>query len=359
MLIVFKKIFDVKFNHEYYSSGYADDLVITPTENCRQLMKNLGLLFKKNNKGFSVFYISDPEGGAVKPFNEKVMFSFIVESINPYFTLLSRLPIETEENGIYYFSNITSEGDYQQRLTKFGRVHEDDIVKLKPGNFVHKILSGNAKVIIEIKNQKGKLIKKDSVDINNGECEYFVDLAKYKPGLYELFVDGTSNLKFYSSNEIFKIKPFGIIEITREDLSEISYELLFIKQRTYWRYYVVSKYRQETTKDNLKLSVSKSIVEKYMKRDPDDFTIIDDKIEFKPGNQTTNSEGDNVISIIFTDMMPLQEEPITGIDLIINNNGSSYELNDLPNPSVKNISRSLVNGKPEGNKFYSDIYIYI
>ncbi len=361
MLNVFKEIFNVELFHDYYSSGYADDLKYAPTENCRQLMKNLGMFLRKNNKGFSVSYISDSDGNAIKPFSEKIVFSFIVENLNPYFANKSKIPIPTEKNTIYYFSNLSHKGSYQTKLTRYSKVGAKDNVVLKRQSFPHKVQSVNPSVTVEIKNLHKELIKSESVIFRKDEASYPypVDLSKHKPGLYELFVDGVSDLKFYSSNEAFKAKPFGIIEIIREGLSEKSYRIKIKKPMTYWRYFVVAKYRKEVTKDDLKLCIPKSIIEKYFRGNPKNFTYVDDKFEIEPKKQNTNSEGYNVTPIIVTQRLPLQEETITGIDLKIKTNGTNYEINDLPNPSVKNISRNEVRGKPRGSKFYSDIYIYI
>ncbi len=356
MTNVFKKIFDVKFIHEYYSSGYADDLVYTPTENCQQLMKNLGMLFRKNSKGFSVLYLSDADGNAVKSFSDKQIFSFIIESSNPYFNNLSKLPINSAKNTVYNFSNVDSDGNYKTKLTESDDVGEDDNISLKRQNFVHSFQSQNLSATIEIKNCFDESILSEDAKVNNGEANYFVELHKHRPGFYELFADGTSDLKFYTSDELFRIKPFGIIDIVREDLSEISYTINIAKKMTFWRYYVIAKYRKETTKDHLKLCVPKSVVEEHFSGN--NYTFVDDKLEIEPDSQSSNPDGLNVIPIEVEEELPLLEETMSGFQLKINN-GSSYELNDLPNPSVKNISRSLVNGKPEGNKIYSDIYIYI
>ena len=355
----YSKLFNIKIYHDFNSSGLNEDFVIKPTKECNKKLKEYGLLVRKNSCGLTILF-PKIKNEILKEIEEKIKFEFLLVSENEYLLNFSNLPLEENKQQIYYLSNIDADKVYRNNLHNLNtNISENDRISIKPLLFTYTVESVNTSVNVEIKNYFKEIVKSDKVYPIDNKYNYHINLSSLNSGFYELIVDGTSKLKFYASDEIIGSSFLGVIEITREDMSEKEYKITFKRRNSIWRYYVEAKYRNEIKKDDLKLYFPKSVFDDLSITVPNSFNVVNGKVEIEADSESTNSDSTNVILFKLFDSLPLYEEAYKGIDLKIDKNASSFEIKNLANPSVKNISRSLVNGKPTGNKYYSDIYIYI
>jgi len=355
----YSKLFNIKIYHDFNSNGLNEDFVINPTKECSEKLKGYGLLARKDYGGITILF-PKIKNEILKEIEEKIKFEFVLVSENEYLLNFSNLPLEENKQQIYYLSNIDENKVYRNNLhTLNTNISNNDRVTIKPLNFTYTIESANTSVNVKIKNYFNEIVKSDKVYPIDNKYNYHINLTSHKSGFYELIVDGTSKLKFYASDEIIGNSFFGVIEITREDMTEKEYTITFKKRSSVWRYYVEAKYRNEIKKEDLKLYFPKSVFDDLSITVPNSYNVVNGKVEIEADSESTNSEGSNVILFKLFDTLPMYEEVHKGIDLKIDKNESSFEIKNLANPSIKNISRSLVNGKPTGNEFYSDIYIYI
>ena len=139
-LLQYRPLFSVEMLHDYYLSEdtelyYGDDklrqevlatqrrnfqisrdLMITPTQDCIQMLRERRLVFKQNNRGFfvgtQVVPVNSAPNAPFKPFiplDEAIRLRFAVTAKNPYFHNMTNLRMEKEakkrDRYMYYFSN--------------------------------------------------------------------------------------------------------------------------------------------------------------------------------------------------------------------------------------------------------------
>ena len=74
----YKTLFEIDILHDYYIKGYGKDLIIVPTKECSDYIRNNKLVFRTTVKGFKVSYISVDEIGTplITLSDKKFMFTF-------------------------------------------------------------------------------------------------------------------------------------------------------------------------------------------------------------------------------------------------------------------------------------------
>ncbi len=141
-LLQYRPLFSVEMLHDYYLSEESDlfnqdailrrevlalqgrryqlsrDLIISPTPDCVQTLRNKRLIFKQNNRGFfvaaQVSAIDGAPNGPFTPFiplDESFRLRFAVTMKNPYFNNITNLRMEKDfkqrDRFLYHFSNRT------------------------------------------------------------------------------------------------------------------------------------------------------------------------------------------------------------------------------------------------------------
>lgn len=352
MKIQFEKLFEIKIFHSYYKSGTSEDFDIEPTALCRNQLLNYGLLFKKTAGGFVVLYevVEDDSGNPhpLKPIEENTKFSFTLQAKNSSLINYSNLPLNSKPNQIYHLHNLN---DNQQNGSLFltsdkteDYMSQKDRIELISQLFQYSFESTNSSAQIEIVDDLDNLVFKKVVPIVEGMFNYSVDLRGYPPGKFTLKIDGAQKLEFYANDELIGKNIFGIIDIFRNDsvpqayqftetngdVRKKTYTVKIEKRQTFWKYYMVLKYRPDITPDSLSI---------------DSFVRKDTEIL---------SDGNSMVPFVSSTPLSLQEKPIKGIQLKkATGNGSTSICKNLPNPSVRTI-------KPEASdKIYSEIFIYL
>ena len=249
--------------HNQILSSYNihQDLAITPTEVCRQLLQEKGMILREVPLGFEVFIQTAPtlDKELVYPkvpvSQQPFTLTFTIRLKNINFLNFTDLPFEDDVDSTYYFSNSN-----RNQLSKEQYVTQEDKVKLAT-NFLSPImreqnLSGqNIELWIydETKHYRNKVSEiqfelSPSLDIKSL-------LSGLSPGIYSYKLLGPAlprqDGQFYYNPDLFEDRFFGIIAIRHapEHDSDFrlfnpdgsltpmrSYRLRFKNRTTFWRY---------------------------------------------------------------------------------------------------------------------------
>ena len=236
--------------------------------------------------------------------------------------------------------------------TSSAYANENDIIELRDQKFTYSGSSANASVSVEVKNVDGDTVFSDSVSVLSGNYSALIDLTNFDPGRFKLYIDGSEESDFYADSSLSGENVFAVIDLFISSSVPSSYQLFdgsgnisskkylikFDTRKTYWKYYVVMKYR--TSIDPADLSI----------------THPDSSITFSQLSSQTLSDGSTAVPFLSDVEIELSEAVVTGIELKSSNGSSSnfVDIENLPNASVKYSAPDVPN-----NKVYSEIFIYI
>lgn len=364
MELEYNTLFDVEILHNYYDSGIAEDFTITPAGTCRQDLLDHGLLFRTTPKGFAVLYgLTRNDNGSpqpLRPLEKALKLSFAIASANPYLTNFSNLPLDGGNDQVYHLHNLNDNPQGGKFLLTSertsDRLTQHDRIKLKPQSFQYTSKVNTSQAEIDVVNDTGKMVLKKLVETTEGIISCPVNLKDGPPGKFILKVEGTRELEFYASNELMSKSIFAVIDVFFTDNVPDAYRLIdddnkplpktytlrIDRRETYWRYYVVMKYRTDTSSGDLSIT------------SPD---ISGSPVVFEKQSRQQISDGTKAVPFVSNRPIPFRQSPVKGVQLKkANGSGGSgiFEIDNLPNPSVAAL-------KPDGstNKVYSEIFVYI
>jgi hypothetical protein len=379
MKIQFNSLFDVEILHNYYQSGHVQNLDIIPSVTCQRLLTNFGLLFKKTSKGFTVLYeIIDESNGdshPLKPITENVRFTFLLQSRNPYLVNFSDLPLQTPANHLFYLNNMNNNPQNSKLLlsakTSSEFVSSEDNLEFEPLIFHYQAASSSTSVNVKINDQWSNTVTSETVAIVEGKLNFEVDLRRHGPGKFSLWVDDVEKKTFYASDELVGKNVFGLIDIFRDDRVPEDYQFTdpdnnhdvlaktftakIDNRRTFWKYYVVLKYRTDIDPEDLSIEFLPQTENDNDNEDDTDSGNGDFTTPFERKPPIERSDGLMAIPFISQAVLPLQENPIKKIQLKKTSSISSgiFSIKNLTNPSVATIIKS------DADQFLSEIFIYV
>ncbi len=358
MNVLFNRLLSTVVSHDYYSEGITGDFDIMPSPGCSAVLNNYGLLFRRAKTGFTVLYMTEAGSSntPVKKINNDIKFSFYLKLKNRLLPNFSDIPLDNATKSIFYFTNRNNNIQNSELLLSAGTsdqyVSDIDRVALKPKSFLYTQTYPNATAAVSVAGIDGNEVLNDSVNSIKGTINYNVDLSGYQPGIYKLKVDGAVKLNFYADDAADRENIFGIIEIFNDaavplgyrmtdasgNIAEKKYSVNFASRKTFWKYFIVLKYRNSVNPADLSL------------------TYPDATNNFTKQTQITLSDGNPAIPFISDQLIPMKEKGIKGIKLEKTNGGGSglFEIDNLPNASIEHLSPDPVAGK-----VYSEIFIYI
>ncbi|NOZ26268.1 MAG: hypothetical protein GXO94_09300 [Nitrospirae bacterium] len=352
----FRTLFEVEILHNYYKSGVSGDFRTEPSTSCLGTLEDHALLFRRTAGGFAVMYETSGEGTTepLKPLNGEIKLSFILTAENPFLLNYTDLPLQSPSAHIYHLHNMNDNQQDGDLLLTSGTstayVSTEDRLELRPRYFRYSADSAGPSSEVEIRDERGRLIHGETVRVMNGKLEFPVDLRRREPGRFSLGIDGTTALEFYASDELAGRGAFGVIEIFVNDdvppsyrftaqgggVTGKRYSVKFDRRRTYWKYLVVLKYRKDAAPEDLSVSYP------------------DPAVTFGREELQTLSDGTKAVPFVSNVPLPMQSEPVKGIQLKKDGGNGIFEIENLPNPSVR-----LVRPGIPDDRVYSDIYVYV
>jgi hypothetical protein len=369
MVTQVKELFSVQFFHEYYKtrageySSSGADLDISPSEYCARILKNHALLYVNSAGGFTVtFRVGDTIESKPRlliPLDHRTPFSFYLKQNNPYLLHYSNLPIDKGLGYVYYINNLTANiqaiGEKQERIltkeTNDPWISSKDLLPLHTGPFQYSASTLQSHVTLSVYNEFAERVIETTVAAVDGSYTHTIDLTGRIPGQYVLLVDGDRKKEFYFDPELQGNRVFGIVTIfagpdipaayqyvnVDHSVSAKTYQMYFNTRKTIWKYYVGLKYKKDIEPASLSLQ------------------RIDPLFSFEKKELTVMGDGIMTIPFISTGQkFPLKKEPVKGFRLekTTTESSSAFIVDNLPNPSVRHISR-------HDNEECSEMFIYI
>ncbi|HKJ68171.1 MAG TPA: hypothetical protein VKA68_09475 [bacterium] len=415
----YQSLFSLEISHRYHASGKSEDFHILPTYRCAENLRDAGLIFRSHTHGFLVQYQARNGNDPKIPLTDQTKYSFILHQQRPDLLNFSDLPLSNQVNQIYYLDNLTKNRQEDALLLTAETGHEFlsglDILSLRPQSFQYRFSSSRSRVSLQIQDVFGRTIEEALVPVHDGSGSYPVALRRLSPGKFTLRLDGELAETFYASDELFRQKPFGVLDIYQHarvpseyqftDLGDPAaitprkYQLNIQRRTTYWKYLFVHKYRltelnaddwPDSWPDDYPDSLPAGWQDAWPEDWPAEWVIrypSDPVVHMNPVPQQARALSDGYFAIPFISEspLPLSDKSIAGIELTKreeendeeddseggppwgrggpgrsrghngNHRGSGIRaIQNLPNASP----RTLVVNNEEG-KIYSEIFVYV
>ena len=347
--IKYKELFTLEVLHTFYKSGKSPDLELVPSPDCVRVIKSLGLKFLSTPFGGKLFAkVRTVTGTDIiqNPLPEGVKFTFLLKLKNGFFENISNVNLIKDKSSHYYFNNLITNlaADSAPLLvanTTSKIVSDTDLLPFISGSFSSAQSSTLA-------TQAGALEFTDSGEnvqqlLNNANnlFNHSFDLRRFSAGRARFLVDGVEKAAFYSIAAADVSDTYGVVEIfykstlpagyqfQNSDLTIASknYKIPFTNRQTKWRYIIKRQFNPAITS----VTVAKT------NGSPIAFTAV-------PGTPA------GTFILASNNVLPLTEEPLTGIKLTDNTN--KVLIANLPNPPLNLITT-------EGSDTFSDILIMI
>lgn len=362
----YSELFSVTLAHTYYDAGMCRDFSFRPTDACRTLLRDHGLLFVEKEGGFSVLCRAtegkDNTQYAFIPLAAGVRLSFVLTAVNPRLLNFSELPLENNRNTVYWLSNLLDNSQNGALLlsadTAAAFVSAKDRIALRPHFFQHATTLEQQTAPVSVLDTFGQAVCSRTVPIADGSLP--VDLNRQRPGRYLLVVNGGEPYPVYCSSELSHGNAFAVIDIYNHDQVPEAYrfqgpagEILGRKyscriagRKTFWKYYVGLKHDASIKKEELSISYPGNTV------------------GFTAQSPRALADGVQAVSFVADAALALRETPVKGIKLLRkkgggNGHGSGHNsqvpiVENLPNPSTASISRLQ-----DDPNTYSEIFVYV
>jgi len=344
MTLVHKKLFGLRYLHEYYIDGVTTDLSTVPTVACQKALKRLRLLFREHERGFDILYQSEKAGNIpYYPIPANTTFSFVFGLKQLEFLNITDITI-SYGNLIHYSK------------PKNGNVLASQSLKIIDRGYDYQFYKKNASVLrLELFDQNKKLVFKREITGNNGNFSDHLDLSNLPSGpiLFKTMKNQSvvQRENFYLNNEPYGTKSLGHVDLQFGTTKD--YLIQFTTKSSPWRYFLVMnkslsertyKVKLEGRNDNGRYSK----VDLSFENQPTEMVIENKEVVLFESGKLNNKNK------FIQHEIPLYEEQINNLKLIYKNkNSGSVEvplegitlINNLPKPSI--------------NQLKSEVFIYI
>lgn len=262
MVQKFKTLFDLTVKHTYYTSGYANDFVFSPTAQTAKDLSRYKLLARQKHAvngspeayGLKVNY-SEVDGAPLIPITAADSPS-LVFGLNLKNTRFLNITNETElpafsNQECWYCTNVGVIVDPDINLVETLSLNRTPIkLRRKVFELNFSITVGSiGSATIKIFNESNDLQAAYNQSLTNagGKYEALIDLNGLDDGIYFVEIrDGASalvsNNRYYISDELTAMKPMAILDLRLIDNTQLrvkKLEINFTARSVKWKYWVV------------------------------------------------------------------------------------------------------------------------
>lgn len=347
--IKYALLFEIEILHSFYRSKKCPDILLVPTPSCQSMLKKFGLRYLSTSFGGQVYARTTIVGGKeiIKShIIEGSVFSFSMVLKNVNFENFSDINTARSRTSHYYFNNLVNNLDTDSfpllvANTSTKAVSDADLLSFVSHSFSyrHGSTASEQKSSLDFIDNGEKF--EQTLNNHNNLFNFSYDLEKSMRGRASFFVEEVEKEKLYVPHNILSQELFGVVEIFyRSDLpsqyqflkSDLSLESKFYKiafdgVSTRWRYIINKRFNKTLTGVKVGKTHGNPIAFTALPNPPADYFIM---------------ASDQPV--------PLQEEPVTGIQL--RDPSDKVLVAHLPNPSLMLV-------KTEGSNTFSDILITI
>ncbi|MBT6133644.1 MAG: hypothetical protein HN728_06335 [Flavobacteriales bacterium] len=343
-VVIYEKLFDVKFYHEYYDSFNIADIDIVLPRSTEQLILMYCLVFRATAEGFVVMCKKD-KAYLLEQLKSRIQFTFYLKMKNRFlgnFTLLDH-QIGREK---YCFNNYDPSQLEQTDSNSRYQLHENETAHsfdirtcLQPNSLIETsigigegVFRKNAEVVFQ-----GEISESDTASTVLGQ-DY---------GLYNVIIDSDDKQKEVYYTPALVPEIFGIVDmylgkqenILFETVRNRSFEIRFKNRSVFWVYYLISN--SDRVLDRIRIGSGKSM------------------LTFSEPEQVTLINGKQAVRVMSEGPLPLKKF-YNGDKLFATISNSSSEISEkkirLPMPDVNKVKGSFSSGI---QKYYSEMYVYI
>lgn len=347
--IKYRLLFEIEILHTFYRAGKSPDFLLVPTQVSQDLLNSYGLRYLSTPFGGQVFAQVNTEGGnenIIRPLGEGSKFSFAMLLKTANFENFSDLNTARPKGSHYYFNNLNNNisADSFPLLVANTSLKMVSDVDLLP--FATHTFSFKHENTATVQNSTLQFIDSgevfdQSINNHNNIFNFSFDLKKSNGGRAKFFVEEVEKAQMYVQPFNDHQDAFGRVEIfyktslspeyqflaNDHSITPRSYKIAFANMATRWRYIINKKFDKTLTA----VTVGKT------NGDPISFSAL------------PNPPVDHFI-MASNQPVPLQEEPVTGIQL--RDQADKVLIPHLPNPPLMLV-------KTEGSDAFSDILISI
>ncbi len=302
----------VVFRHEYFKESEAKGISITPTVETSLWLRNNRIIYKPQNNGFMLGFLSKDAAQLTKKSQNKL--SFLVTSTDPYFDTFTAYGLR-KSNEIIYLTNTFE----RLELSKTTKITEADKIVCFPEAFIYKFSNFNDNKTITIKDNNSTTVW----EAPQAE-QISVRLNGQTPGIYHLMEGKKVIETFYLLPKMSK----GLVAVVELFLGNINnpmtvpYQVNFSARSVIWQYYFV-KYKESTIYEKMEIEMTKK----------------GEEILFVPPQEVIIHTGQKAIMIASKAPIEIREYMNHRLQLkAFKQNTKERILIQLPNPTHKNIT---------------------
>ncbi|RAI84829.1 hypothetical protein [Algoriphagus yeomjeoni] len=269
MSIIYTRLGEVALRHDFYRDGLAKDMILMPSPETAQLMKNGKILFRKTPGGIVLLYrAEEDEITPLTPVTLPQSFFFFFKPENPAaFLQVTDLDNGSEEfqaGKLPFFRNTPVNASTASENPEELSYQLLDGLRPKAFSLQLTLDPTPASVRIKVRNAAGEIVSagKDStgnplpdgyemMPDQNGLFRILFDLKGRREGVYTFTLRNSGDTddlwsKKYWLGESSSSQPFGLIELrfqaTPNHLYGATefYQVSFSRKESRWTYYVVN-----------------------------------------------------------------------------------------------------------------------
>ena len=378
MYINYRRLFNLQFHHEYFTSGQPDGLQVIPTVKTLKKLSGGKMLFKKTKSGITILYrIKSYEETPLVPFHKlQLRFVITVEDPTRFQTITDLDESDTSKkyssaNILYFKNNHSANAGNVQDPERLNHKLIDSIQR-SLFTFTFSADGSPEKLYFRIEDDSGSLVSPGK-DVNgdpfpqqltlfklqNESFRQQIDLRGRRSGLYNinLLKDENDPDPYYKEtvfvdDELSGRKLIGILELNYETEVQLykniqEYSLYFRNREFYWKYLIVNK---NDFMENRSGAFHEAVfIEDNSDSDPAlNFIFI--RQNFDP-NDPLKVNGHDTVVFRSDGTIPFYEIPRASVQL--KDDPENILIESLPNPSPSSITKVV------GNDHEAEIYVYV
>ena len=369
MIRNFVELFRISLPHGFYKDNRGRDFVLNPSVATRQIMQKHDMRWGEKQGEFIMLYAREVDiVPKLAQLDLPEVLRFFIQSTDPYFFNITRIPFFRADAELLYFDNLKIETDQDQAisLAQAGKVSKNDLLPLRASNFVFEPATGAILALRDAHHQV--LVTNDTQSateptwIASGQTgrpnTYQLNLRAFPPGKYGLEIGTDQIWWFYLGDSDRNLHDIGVVDIHlgKETAGMVAlpprdaamlrpikhFQLPFEARATRWRYYVIN--RSQLDFDRLEVT---NVGKEAFRQDPPRL--------LRSGIQMA-------IPVFSEQVLLLQERQALKpkLRLIKENTNNGFNAGtttfDLPTPDGQTITP-----EEQGNEHsvYSDMYIYL
>jgi len=346
---------DVYCQHDYFKDKNWANIEIVPSNETREALKGMHLIFQTTKKGFVLGYRSAPEIPHFSRMNEIIQLTFWLKTNDPAFMNYSDLPYEMTSD-IYYFTNrVEKKMDTDQRsLAVYNEVTSEDRVPISGHSFKFEFAETLTDAYVMVENELGQMVFERQFE---GDADYInINLAGEPPGRYHLYVDHIPEMSFYLMPPAMP-RTFGVIDLyfDKSDASNYSffdangdtirqtYNIHLKSRAVKWKYFVVEN-------GNTSQHTDFQVFDSRRNRG-------DDLVQFDEPEEVIMETNAKAIQISTSEPLPFSESQDEKFKLRTKKGKTKVDwITDLPCASPRNPFKSNPDDKYE---LYAELLVYL